>query len=181
MQRIYYKCYIYVCILLIVRQYFHQNSANPLQNLILHLCFWRQYSNLFERLPLLGNFFKIKKKKEISLTVPSFFPERAVSSHKWLSPFIMCLWPTWKVPLLLLLLKNWVSPWLSIRCEKRKRSQGTKKWSSQNKTQTLLKEARGEGPITLLRIHKRNIFGCWRRRFGGCIKNQRNWLFCLNN
>ena len=118
---------------------------------------------------------------EFRLWYTTFSPERTVPSHKWLSPFIMCLWPTWKVPLLLLLLKNWVSPWLSIRCEKRKRSQGTKKWSSQNKTQTWLKEARGEGPITLLRIHKRNIFGCWRRRFGGCIKNQRNWLFCLNN
>ena len=177
MQRIYYKCYIYVCILLIVRQYFHQNSANPLQNLILFL---KTIFKSIWKATLARKLFQ-KWKKEISCTVPSFFPERAVSSHKWLSPFIMCLWPTWKVPLLLLLLKNWVSPWLSIRCEKRKRSQGTKKWSSQNKTQTLLKEARGEGPITLLRIHKRNIFGCWRRRFGGCIKNQRNWLFCLNN
>ena len=147
---------------------------------LVYLCLCRHFSNYFRQANLARKYCQ-NWKKEISFTVPSFFPERAVSSHKWLSPFIMCLWPTWKVPLLLLLLKNWVSPWLSIRCEKRKRSQGTKKWSSQNKTQTWLKEARGEGPITLLRIHKRNIFGCWRRRFGGCIKNQRNWLFCLNN
>ena len=34
---------------------------------------------------------------EFRLWYTTFSPERTVPSHKWLSPFIMCLWPTWKV------------------------------------------------------------------------------------